>query len=573
MEFLGHKFRIILTSLVLGTIIGLTAAAAAFATPDSGDGAVPAAVTPPNPAKTYYFTWYDSTAANGMQGDWIIIGNLEDKSATAVVYFGNETAPRGTYTIAPHDRQTITWPNTMGGPVRVISPDGDTLIVTQRVLYKDSFNEVAAVEDDESGTTIGGNLDTTYYFTWYDSKPENGMKGNWIMVTNMDELAADVDIYIGANKMGSYHINPGDRAAPQYPNVMGGPVKVVSTNGQKIVVSQRVLCNSGFNEVSGVPASSLDTIYYFTWYDMIRATGMKGNWILISNINDTTIHAEVYIGTSATPKGTYAIGPHQSVGPTYPDFMDGPVRVRCTDCAPGQNILVSQRILFRDGFEEVQGTPPAGLSDDIFFGWYDFTAADHMKGNWILIANQGTGTTTVDVYLGTSTTPIGSYTIPEGDRVTPKYPEVIGGPIHVTSRGHQPLMVSQRVIYKDSFNELLGQTKQDVGFPVTDSPQMTLFKLGAYWASYTDYQNRHLSVDLRIANSGLGMALGTTVTGISASSGVTVVTAVPIGLGDIASGGHADFTSVYNVPADVTGFSTQVNAQCQDTAGNWFYYP
>lgn len=52
-----------------------------------------------------------------------------------------------------------------------------------------------------------------------------------------------------------------------------------------------------------------------------------------------------------------------SVTPTYPELMDGPVRVICTDCAPGQNILVSQRILFKDAFEEVQGTPPAGLSD------------------------------------------------------------------------------------------------------------------------------------------------------------------------------------------------------------------
>lgn len=567
-----NRIKIILICLALAAgALSLFGAAAALAS-DATGGPVPAGTTP-NPAKTYYFTWYDSKAVNGMNGDWIIIGNLEDKTATAQVYFGTETAPRGTYDIAPHDRQVVSWPDTIGGPVRVVSPNGDTLVVTQRVLYHDSFNEVAAVEDDQSGATLGGNLDTTYYFTWYDSKPENGMKGNWILVTNMDDQVADVDIYIGTTRMGTYHIDPGDRITPQYPDTIGGPVKVVSTNGQRLVASQRVLCNEGFNEVPGMPAGQLDTTYFFTWYDMIRATGMKGNWVLISNINDTPVHAEVYIGTGSTPKGTYTVGPHESVTPTYPELMDGPVRVRCTDCAPGQNILVSQRVLFRDSFEEIQGTPTAGLSDDLFFGWYDFTAANHMKGNWVLVANMGAGAATVDVYLGTSTTPIGTYSIGEGDRVTPQFPEVIGGPIHVTSRGHQPLMVSQRVVYIDSFNELLGQTKQSVGFPITESPQMTLFKMGTYWASYDEYLSGQLSVDFRISDTGLGTAVGAAVTSVTATNGVTATTAMPIPLGDIASGGHTDFTVKYQIPAGVNGFNTTVHAQCQDTDGNWFYYP
>lgn len=88
-----------------------------------------------------------------------------------------------------------------------------------------------------------------------------------------------------------------------------------------------------------------------------------------------------------------------------------------------------------------------------------------MAGNWILIANQGVGDATVDVYLGASTTPVETYHIAEGDRVTPQFPEEIDGPVRVTSRGNQPLMVSQRVLYKNSFNELLGLTKASVGLP------------------------------------------------------------------------------------------------------------
>ncbi len=555
--------KVILIASVLALFAVLSASALAAA--GSGEPVTSGAPPVPSTPKVYYFTWYDSRPADGMSGDWIVIGNLEDYSATAQVYFGNETTARETLQIAPHDRQLVSWPETMGGPVRVVSPDGATFVVTQRVLYGDTFNEVGAIEQS--------NLDTSYNFTWYDSLAANGMKGDWILVANPGPLAAEVKIFIAGSEMGSYSIAPGEKVTPQFNNVMGGPVEVKSMNGQPIIVSQRTLWGGSFNEVMGMPGSSLDTIYYFTWYDML-STGMKGNWVLISNITDATVHAQVFVGEGASPRGTYEIGPHSSVTPTYPGTMDGPVRVVCADCAPGQNILVSQRVLYSDSFEEVQGTPPAGLTEREFFGWYDFTAANSMRGNWLLVANLGIGDTIADVYIGTSATPIATFTIPEGGRVTPQFPEVLGGPVRVLSRNNQPLMVSQRTIYKNSFNELLGLTKDDVGQPAAPGPDMRLYKIATYWKDMTDYQNRLLSVDLRIANPGLGTAVGTTVTSVTADNGVTAATATPLPLGNLAAaGGHADFTVQFNVPASVTAFHTHLNAQCQDSVGNWYYYP
>ncbi|MHB0867674.1 MAG: hypothetical protein ACYC6B_06365 [Thermoleophilia bacterium] len=559
---------------ILAIVIGMASVNGSIASAASSSS-TPAGVTPPATPKSYYFSWYDSTAANGMTGDWIVIGNLEDSGSHVEVYFGNETTPRATYDIPARGRETLQWLNTIGGPVRVVSTDGAALVVTQRVLYQDSFNEVAAIEEGNLGASLGGSGKNDYYFTWYDSRPENGMKGNWIIISNPDPQDASVDVYIGDDPNGNhYDVASGERVTPQYPDTIGGPVHVVSQNGQRLVVSQRVLYQDSFNEVTAMPGDQLDSFYYFTWYDMIRRTGMKGNWIVMSNINDDiTVHAQVYIGTGGTPKGTYAIGPHQSVTPTYPELMDGPVRVICTDCASGQNILVSQRILFKDSFEEVQGTPTAGLSDQQFLGWYDFKASNQMAGNWLLIANQGAGNAAVDVYLGSSTEPIGTYQIAEGDRVTPQFPELMDGPVRVVSRGHQPLMVSQRVLYKDSFNELLGLTETGVGMPLTVDPEMTLFKLNTYWASYTDYENHKLSVLMRMADTGQGTAVGTTITEITTNNGVTVLTPRPIDLGDIASSAHADFVVTYDVPPSVTVFNTSVHGSCQDTGGAWFYYP
>ncbi|RJQ48118.1 MAG: hypothetical protein C4534_00070 [Gaiellales bacterium] len=515
--------------------------------------------------KVYYFNWYDSKPQNGMNGNWIVIGNLEDHQATAAVYFGNESTPRETLTIDAKDRALVTWPNTIGGPVKVVSPGGDTLVVTQRVVYKNSFNEVGAVEESS--------LDDTYHFTWYDSKPQNGMKGNWILVTNADQQEAQVEIYIGAQKMGSYSVPAGGQITPSFRNTIGGPVKVTSTNGQRLVVSQRVICNDGFNEVMGMPDRELDTVYFFTWYDMKKAWGMKGNWILIANGTGKTLEAEVFIGAGASSRGTYSIGPYQSVTPYYPDLVDGPVRVVCKNCTGSDKIMVSQRILYKDAFEEVQGTPPAGLSAEQYFGWYDLTAQNSMNGNWLLVANQGVGTATVDVFLGTSPTPLDTYSIPEGGRVTRQYPGVMGGPVRVVSRDGQPLMVSQRVIFKESFNELLGLTRQDVGSPVAPDPDLSLYRLNVYWASMADYQANLLSVDMRVANNGLSDGLNTSVTSITATAGVTSATPVPLSLGNVAGGGgYANFTVKYNVPAGVKAFNTAIQSQCQDGGGNWHYF-
>ncbi len=554
--------------LAAGIILGTAAvsasagAAAASSRAAATTAASPAAPMIPTP-KTYFFTWYDSKPADSMNGDWIVVGNLEDYAASVLVYFGDETTPRESFTLGAKGRQTVAWDNTMGGPVKVISTSGAALAVTQRVIYRDSFNEVAAIEQS--------NLDTSYNFTWYDSLLANGMMGNWLLIANEDISAAQVDVFIGAGRKYTYTLAPGQSITPSYPGVMDGPVRVVS-NGPKIIASQRVLYKGSFNEVMGFPSSRLDSIYFFTWYDM---TGdMHGNWVLIANNNDTTVHAQVYIGDDPRPRGTYAITPHQSATPTYPGTMDGPVRVVCTDCADGQNIMVSQRVLYKNSFEEVQGTPPAGLDNRMYFGWYDFTPVDGVAGDWLLIANQAAGDAAVDVYIGDSLESKATYTIGERGRETPEYLGVRGGPVRVESRDGKPLLASQRVIYKDSFNELLGLTRKDTGQPLPEAPQLRLYRLNTYWASAADYEARKLSVSMRIADNGAGTAYGTTVTGLTATNGVRALTTVPLSLGDLpGNGGYKNFTVQYSIPPDVTTFSTGIDVQCEDSSGARCSYP
>jgi hypothetical protein len=78
-----------------------------------------------------------------------------------------------------------------------------------------------------------------------------------------------VDVYIGNTKMNNtpYVIPPGGQESPTFPGTFAGPVRVVSTNGQNIIASERQIFGSSFSETLGVPNNQLTTQYWLSWYD------------------------------------------------------------------------------------------------------------------------------------------------------------------------------------------------------------------------------------------------------------------------------------------------------------------
>ncbi len=299
-----------------------------------------AAVPESSLESTYYFTWYDSDPANGMKGDWILIGNQGSNLANVEVYIGGNLM--GTYSIPAGGRVTPAYPNVTDGPVKVVCTNSQPLIVSQRVLFRDSFNEVLGVPESK--------LSSEFNFTWYDCKPENYMKGNWILIGNMDRGDASVDVYIGGQLMGSYTVPQGGRITPQYPNVMNGPVKVVSTNSKKLIVSQRILFKDSFEEFQGLSATDAGTDLWFTWYDSKPVNGMNGNWILIANQTANTANADIYIGGTLMQQVT--LRPGDNLPLSYPNTMAGPVRVVSTNQVP---LFVTQRVIYLNSFNEISG--------------------------------------------------------------------------------------------------------------------------------------------------------------------------------------------------------------------------
>ncbi|MHB8858409.1 MAG: CAP domain-containing protein [Thermoleophilia bacterium] len=408
----------------------------------TADTSIPITVDNFTAARNYYFTWYDQSSSDWR--DWVLMANPAVGSAqsrAAVVVGGMTFADRDLSVGAP--AETPTFPGIMGGPVKIATTQ--PLITSQRVLYKGSFNEIPAIPDTS--------LESTYYFTWYDSNTATGMKGDWILIGNQGSATANVEVYIGGILRGTYSVPASGRVTPLYPNVTDGPVKVVCTNQQPLIVSQRVLFKDSFNEVLGVPGSKLSSEYNFTWYDSTPQNSMRGNWILIGNMDTGAADVDVYIGGNLM--GHYSVPEGGRVTPQYPQVMNGPVKVVSTN---GKKLIVSQRILFKESFEEFQGLTSADAGTDLWFTWYDSKPANGMNGNWVLVANQGGVVANVDVYIGG--TLMQHVDLQPGENKPLYYPGTMAGPVRVVSTNQVPLFVTQRVIYLNSFNEIGGMQLQ-----------------------------------------------------------------------------------------------------------------
>jgi beta-glucanase (GH16 family) len=357
----------------------------------------------------------------------------------------------GKYYVLPDNVLVKYYPGMQNGPVAVKSKENYLFFTSQRVISGNSFNEVMGYPANQ--------LTTDYWFPWYD----NIDMATWVLVGNASSMqAAAVDIYIGGIKRGSYTIPVGGRITPRF-NLQTGPVRVVSTNGAKIFTSERAVYNDSFNEVMGYPASQFTTEYWFPFYDNV---GMS-TWILVGNPSTTSTAAvDIYIG--GVKRGSYSIPKGGRVTPRFNiNPATGPVRVVSTN---GVKIFTSERVVYGDSFNEVMGYPTSQLATEYFFPWYDNVD----MYTWVLVGNPTGTAANVDIYIGG----IKSFTatVQPGKQLNQRFP-LNTGPVRVVSANGVKIFSSERVLYGDSFNEVMGypgnQLTTEYWFPWYDSTSMS----------------------------------------------------------------------------------------------------
>ncbi|MFA5810493.1 MAG: hypothetical protein WC935_09230 [Thermoleophilia bacterium] len=113
----------------------------------------------------------------------------------------------------------------------------------------------------------------------------------------------------------------------------------------------------------------------------------------------------------------------------------------------------------------------------------------------------------------------------------------------------------------------------------TGKPVLTLSKTGVVWGSLVDYNDRVLTVNYSVGNSGSSTvaALQTTITGSTATNGVTLNSAssslLPISLGTIGVGSSKPLQLKYNVAGTGSSFWTSTTGTAKDLGGTTYYYP
>jgi len=108
---------------------------------------------------------------------------------------------------------------------------------------------------------------------------------------------------------------------------------------------------------------------------------------------------------------------------------------------------------------------------------------------------------------------------------------------------------------------------------VPGKPSVGVRILSSNWASYADYTARELTVTLRFSNSGANTAFATAMTGSTNTNGVTVSTAMPLAVGDLAGGTSTDAAAKYHIPAGVGSFKASITGSAADSCGNTYTYP
>ena len=215
---------------------------------------------------------------------------------------------------------------------------------------------------------------------------------------------------------------------------------------------------------SAPPRGNTDYVYYFPWYDASNDGFGAGTWVNIANNGASAATVSIRLGGTYKTDFTLAAGAENNQ--IWLGYIGGPVEVRCVGCTTsGNHLTVAERALFNGTFNETiapEHTEGGGASDlgtTYSFPWYD-NVSGNMNGDWIVATNADpTNSATVDVYVGgvlkQTLGPIAPYTT--NSNPLQISPQLRGGPVRVVSRGGQPIVVSQRVLYGNSFNETFGR--------------------------------------------------------------------------------------------------------------------
>jgi Glycosyl hydrolases family 43 len=299
---------------------------------------------------------------------------------------------------------------------------------------------------------VVGSYPNLSYLPWYDNASPGFAADNIHIVNPISSGQFAVGAVALPGQQLSFSIPPGQEWYGHFfPGTATGPV-VIGSN-VPVIAAQRAQYFQSFNEVPA-QRSGAATDLYFSWFDRISSPGFRSDNIHVVNPSATTVTVTVTIPGQPGCSPTQAIAAGEAAVFSCASGFGGPVHVQAS-----QPVLASQRMVYFQTFNEVNGQPATGATA-LFSTWYDHaSSALFAADNVHVVAPSGSlAAANVNVSIpGCSIANVWRYSDSEWIYNCP-FGQGFGGPVQVTAT--TPVLVSQRVQYGDSFNEVAAQDAQ-----------------------------------------------------------------------------------------------------------------
>ncbi len=260
--------------------------------------------------KSFWFPWYDK-ASPGILNDNIHLVNPGPTNANVTATLGHGfvfqltvNAQSATYHSFPAGQ--------IGGPVHITSDQ--PILVSQRVQWNQSFNEIAGIPDSA--------MSTFNVINWYDQESPGYFQDDLHFLNIDPAQTAQVTVHYAAGGGDrSITVAPQSETWTEFPNTIGGPVTITSTP-VGVAVTQRVNYWNSFKEYRALQPSDATKDAWFNWYD---------------NASTCFVQNNIHLYTSGHSVGTITLGnpaksmPFDVTGEGYFSFplgtIGGPVHI------------------------------------------------------------------------------------------------------------------------------------------------------------------------------------------------------------------------------------------------------
>ncbi|HEX6035139.1 MAG TPA: fibronectin type III domain-containing protein, partial [Anaerolineales bacterium] len=362
------------------------------------------------------------------------------------VWVGNSQP--GSHTVPKGQARQVTYTGVNTGPVKMMSTSADPLVGSEAALYSLngtvlSFSELMGLPNSQ--------LDNLYWFPWYNNKDLDTQ----LRFANVSNTTATVHVTIGGQPVSGspFSLTPGASIRKSFPGIDRGPVKIESN--VNIVAAERVIHKvngvpTSYSELMGLPASQLDNLYWFPWYN----NKDLNTQLRIANVSSSTATVHVTIGGQPVSGSPFSLTPGASIRKSFPGIDRGPVKIESN-----VNIVAAERVIYKvngadTSFTELMALPAARLSTTYWLPWYNSVDMDTQ----LRFANVSNSTASVQVFIGGQPMVGSPFTLTPGASKRISFAGINTGPVKIVST--QTLVAAERVIYKvnnipTSFSEML----------------------------------------------------------------------------------------------------------------------